>query len=147
MLLRRGQGVSCRSTGRVECFRRLSHKEGSISGGGAGVCTCDIQLYQRMGFREDRQAILEALQQGAYAFELRGVPGRNLFQSGTVSAAFVVDAIKSTRGPQARSDVHHQRPDVTVWIMKPTYQGQRWYIKCYLDGGTAWFVSVHPAER
>jgi len=99
-----------------------------------------------MGFRDDRRAMLEAIRKGDYAHELRGVPGRNHLQIGTVDIEFVVGLIQATRGHQATSAVHHQRPEVTLWIMKPLHQGQQWYVKCYLHGAILWFISIHPRE-
>jgi hypothetical protein len=106
-----------------------------------------------MGFREAKRDFLEALKNGRVSHESRaGQDDKNWILSGQIDHEEAADIVNATRGNQAGSSPHHLSPDIEVWIFKPTYKGDRWYVKGYLKGSDFQLVelrllSFHPSER
>ena len=106
-----------------------------------------------MGFREAKRDFLEALKNGRVSHEIRaGQDDKNWILSGQIDHEEAPDIVNATRGNQAGSSPHHLSPDIEVWIFKPTYKGDRWYVKGYLKGSDFQLVelrllSFHPSER
>ena len=102
------------------------------------------------GFHRARQRVLTALQAGNIQFEARDViEGKNLLDTGEVSAAEVARLIRRCRGHQQKEVPHHWDREVTCHIFCPEDHGERWYIKVYFEpnNGSAIFISVHHPNR
>lgn len=107
-----------------------------------------------MGFRDVRNVLIRALRAGSYQHELRGVvAGKNLLDTGEVSAEEVVSLLQCCRGDQYESSRYHYDSRVVVHIFHPRKGGVGWYVKCYIlpagegaDYGAV-FISVHRSEH
>lgn len=106
-----------------------------------------------MGFRDAKRDFIEALKDGRISHETRsGQADKNWIFSGRLDLAEAADIVAATRGNQASSSPNHLNPDVEVWIFKPTYKGDCWYVKGYLKDEEFQIVelrllSFHPSER
>ena len=98
-----------------------------------------------MGFKDDKQAILAMLLQGLYLHETRAFQAeKNWLSTGDITREKAREIVSMVAGRSAESSPHHAVPGIKIWIFKPECEGQRWYIKCYLDEGTLTFISFHP---
>ena len=78
-----------------------------------------------MGFREERERLITALDEGRFQNEIRGaVEEKNLLAIGEVSAQEVIGMLRRCRGDQHRSSPHNRDRNVRE----------------------AWFISVHRSE-
>jgi len=103
--------------------------------------------YIVMGFRETRQRLIAALEDGRFQHEIRGaVEEKNLLAIGDVSAREVIAMLRRCRGNQHRSSPHARDRNVTVHEFMPLVSRERWYIKAYFLEDEAWFISVHRSE-
>lgn len=106
-----------------------------------------------MGFREAKRDFVDALKDGRVSHESRaGQDEKNWILSGRLDLEEAADIVSATRGNQASSSPHHLSPDIEVWVLKPTYGGDRWYVKGHLKGDDFQLVelrllSFHPTER
>lgn len=104
-----------------------------------------------MGFDQDKKLLLAALITGEFLLEARESQDlKNLLASDqdfTLQSAY--DIVNATRGNQARLDYHHQDPSQPIWILRPNWNRERWYVKCYIDCHTdlVYFVSFHRSEE
>ena len=100
-----------------------------------------------MGFREERERLITALDEGRFQNEIRGaVEEKNLLAIGEVSAQEVIGMLRRCRGDQHRSSPHNRDLNVTVHEFMPVINRERWYIKAYFLEDEAWFISVHRSE-
>ena len=98
-----------------------------------------------MGFKDDKQAILEMLRQGLHLHETRAFQAeKNWLSTGDITQEKAWEIVSKVSGRLAESSPHHAVSSIKTWIFKPEWEGQRWYIKCYLDEGTLTFISFHP---
>jgi hypothetical protein len=98
-----------------------------------------------VGFNDDKQAILEMLIQGFYLHETRAFQAdKNWLSTGDITQESAWAIVSKVTGRTAESSPHHADPEIKVWVFKPECEGQRWYIKCYLDEGALTFISFHP---
>lgn len=106
-----------------------------------------------MGFKKVKSAFLTALENNSLTHETRTSIGeKNWIASGRLSTEEARAIVALTTGNQANSSQHHFDPNIDVWVFKPTHQGQRWYVKGYLDGDELRLVelrliSFHPSEE
>ena len=102
-----------------------------------------------MKMKPTRTKLIAALEGGDYIAQPReDEPSKNLLATGDVEASEVVEMLKACRGEYFDSDVLHGESETMVYIFKPMYQGDRWYIKGYFveqpaTGEIAVFISVH----
>lgn len=113
-------------------------------------CTTYVVQYRerRVGFREARDRLIEALRKGRYEHEARQArTEKNLFAVGDVSADEVVTLLYRCRGDQHEDSPHHWDRATTVHEFKPVVKGHQWYIKAYFDPDDrsegVVFISVH----
>jgi len=104
-----------------------------------------------VGFERDKRTILAVLLAGEYLLETREAQAlKNLLASDQdITSQVAYDIVNATRGNQARQDCHHQDPNQPIWILRPTWNKERWYVKCYIDCQTdlVYFVSFHRSEE
>lgn len=101
-----------------------------------------------MGFRNARDRLVEALEEGRFEHEARKTKSeKNLLAVGDVSAERVKTLLHRCRGDQHEESPHYWDPETTVHEFEPVVDGESWYIKAYFqsDGNTvsATFISVH----
>lgn len=100
-----------------------------------------------MGFKSAKAALVRALKSGDFEHEAREAE-KNLLAVGDVEPAQVAKLVLRTHSSEYEASPHHWDRSVTVHTFRPTVESRRWYVKAYfLDeaGGTATFISVHPA--
>jgi hypothetical protein len=97
-----------------------------------------------MGFKEIRAVLIEALRSRQYRNEERlDAAEKHLLASGSVDEDFVIRLLLRCPGWEYSTSRHHFY-DVDCHIFTPTMDGERWYVKAYLERGRAVFISVHP---
>ncbi|MCA9791031.1 MAG: hypothetical protein KC910_04520 [Candidatus Eremiobacteraeota bacterium] len=101
-----------------------------------------------MGFKDDKGKILEDL--GTLNFDHQGRSGRteeeNLLAAGLLTPEEAIEIVKCTLGTQHENQAHHQVGYPPIWILKPTFQGETWYVKGYFLAEQTWFISFHPSK-
>ncbi|MFQ5791111.1 MAG: hypothetical protein ACE5JI_11630 [Acidobacteriota bacterium] len=101
-----------------------------------------------MSFRESRQALILALQEGRYEHEARDAQAeKNKLAVGELGDAEVIRLLRRCRGTQYSESPHDCDPGVTVYLFRPESGGESWYVKAYFLSDKAVFISVHPSER
>ena len=99
-----------------------------------------------MGFKEVRARVIEALETDQIEHDQRaGIDEKNLLRTEEVTAAFVVKLLHRCSGYQYETSRHHFNPDAVCHVFTPELRGERWYVKVYLLGASAVFISVHPS--
>ena len=99
-----------------------------------------------MGFKEDKQTILAALLSGSYLHEPRMFQAeKNWLSTGDLTKEQALEVLSKVVGREAEFSLHHFDANLKVWVFKPEWGNQRWYIKCYMDDGTLTFISFHPS--
>lgn len=106
-----------------------------------------------VGFQDARHRVIRALRAGEYQHEIRAVvEGKNLLDTGDVTADEVVLLLQRCRGDQYSSESHRAVSAVPVHIFRPVERGAQWYIKVYFldvdppDTEAAVFISVHRSD-
>ncbi len=105
-----------------------------------------------MGFKRAKQNFLEAFRDGRVVHETRASQAeKNWVSSGEVSLERAHEILSCARGQDGRSDRHDLDDSLEVWIFKPLWQAQRWYVKGFLLDGEIHLVelhliSFHPSE-
>jgi hypothetical protein len=104
-----------------------------------------------MNFKDARRRLIADLIGGRYLHEPRDVAeGKNLLDSGDVTAEEVAVLAKSCRGNQHSKSPHHLIPEVDVHVFQPVSGPDVWYLKVYFlddeDSGITMFISVHKSE-
>lgn len=111
------------------------------------VLTLYVELHT-MGFRDDKIRILDALQ--SLNFDHQARTGKNEDENhlaaGLLSVERAFEIVSATSGRQHENRDHHQVSYPKVWILKPVFQGEVWYIKGYFIGELTWFISFHPSK-
>jgi len=101
-----------------------------------------------MGFSSDKKQILEDLQ--SLNFDHQARTGRdeeeNLLAAGLVSTEEALEIVMCTKGHQHENKRHHQVAFPQVWILKPVFKEECWYVKGYFLGNQTWFISFHPTK-
>ena len=93
---------------------------------------------------------MEALACGRLEHETRSAQDeKNWIVSGRISLEDACSIVAATRGTDAQVVAHHFDPDIELWVFKPQYERQRWYIKGYLVGDEIHLIelrlmSLHP---
>lgn len=102
-----------------------------------------------MGFKEEKQWLLEMLKAGAVVHEFRGLDSeKNWLSDNRLSLEEAVTMVSAARGDQAECRQHHVVPGCNVWIFKVRMNGKDWYIKFHRTGqGRAKILSFHPSEE
>lgn len=107
-----------------------------------------------VGFQDARQRVMRALRAGDYQHEIRAVvEGKNLLDTGDVTADEVVLLLQRCRGDQYSSEPHRAVSAVPVHIFRPVERRTQWYIKVYFldadppDSEAAVFISVHRSDH
>ncbi|PRD17050.1 hypothetical protein CQW29_04790 [Pantoea coffeiphila] len=97
-----------------------------------------------MRFRDVKRRAIHCLTEGAYDHQTRGnIDVKNLFATGQVSEAWVIDLIGGTSSEHYQCSPHHQDSSIDVHIFKPWRLGQRWYVKFFFLEPDIIFISVH----
>ena len=105
-----------------------------------------------MGFKDAKQKFLQALKSGEIQHESRDW-GKNWLAEDRISLEEAISILSQARGQDSPNPTrHHFEPDIEVWIFKPRYNNERWYIKGYwLEGELhileLHLISFHPSER
>jgi hypothetical protein len=94
-----------------------------------------------MEFKQVKACLVQAIKSGNWEAEGRAEGSKNLLKD--IGAELACSIVNATRGTQAESSSHHFLA-VTVWIFKPIYKGEKWYVKFYFAKGT-FVVSFHPS--
>ncbi|HEU0013387.1 MAG TPA: hypothetical protein VFQ45_06870 [Longimicrobium sp.] len=101
-----------------------------------------------MGFKRVRELLIAALAGGRYQHERRSAAAeKNLLSCGAVTANFVVTLLLRCRGDQYSASAHHFDARVRCHVFRPSLGPERWYVKAYLLGTDAVFISVHRSEE
>jgi hypothetical protein len=104
-----------------------------------------------MGFKDAKRKFLQALKDGEIQHESREW-GKNWLAEEQISLDEAISIFSQARGQDSPDSTrHHFDPDVEVWVFKPRYHGERWYIKGYLLEGELHIlelhlISFHPSE-
>ena len=117
--------------------------------------TTRVHFMKRLGFREARTRLRQALAVAAISFEGGDArEGKNLLQTGDVDREFVIQLLDRCQGgPDAfGATPHHYDRGTWVYVFKPRMQGIQWYVKAYFlvedpshpDFGAV-VISVHTA--
>lgn len=97
-----------------------------------------------MGLNEVRALLIEAvLAQRVRHEERADIDEKNLLQNGVVSVAFVIRLLRRCSGWEYGTSRHHFLENVQCHTFTPHVEGERWYVKAYLQAGEAVFISVH----
>lgn len=92
------------------------------------------------GFREAKRKVIAALTSGSFLHEARNeIDAKNKLATGEISAATVVELIKTSTGRGHSRSSHHADPSITVHVISR----RGWYIKFYFVDPDTWFISVH----
>jgi len=92
------------------------------------------------GFKAAKKAAIEALCSGNYQHEARSaIEVKNLLATGEVSAEFVADLLRQSRGSDHSSSPHHRASSIDVHVV----YSRGWYIKFYFIDPDTFFISVH----
>ena len=92
------------------------------------------------GFKAAKKAAIEALVSGNYQHEARNaIEVKNLLATGEVSAEFVADLLRQSRGSDHSSSPHHRARSIEVHVVC----ARGWYIKFYFIDPDTFFISVH----
>jgi hypothetical protein len=98
----------------------------------------------RMGFKEVRTLLVDALRSDQFEFEDReDIDGKNLLAAEKVNAEFVIQLLLRCDGREYECRKHHTLPRVLVHVFTPLLGGERWYVKAYFVSSRAVFISVH----
>lgn len=99
-----------------------------------------------MGFKEVRAQMIDALRSERVRHERRaGGAEKNLLHAEEVTGEFVIHLLLRCSGYQYEASSHHRIPDLVCHVFTPELRGERWYVKVYLLGESAVFISVHPS--
>ena len=96
----------------------------------------------KLGFREVKRRVLEALRTRDYSFEDRAdADTKILLDSGGMTADRLYSILRSCRGEDHSVSPHHALPSVPVHVLKK----DGWYVKFYFVEGipSTMFISVH----
>ncbi|MCU5772522.1 hypothetical protein N5923_16280 [Erwiniaceae bacterium BAC15a-03b] len=97
-----------------------------------------------MGFRDVKREAIRCLLEGAYHHEIRvDIAVKNVFSTGLIDQAGVIELIRKTSGDEYLCTPHHQDADIDVHILRPWKAGCRWYVKFYFIQPNLIFISVH----
>lgn len=100
-----------------------------------------------MGFRQAKSRLLTALGSGELTHESRSVQQlKNLLSTDELSLTEAIRIVSATRGGQADCNPHHFAPEIEVWIFKPVFEGQGWYVKFYDYDDQVVIISIHLQE-
>lgn len=105
----------------------------------------DVRIFAgcRMGFKDAKKAVMEALATGNFQHEARhDINVKNMLMTGDVTPAQVSDIIKKSSGNDHNSTPHHRDASIQVHVIKKS----GWYIKFYFIEPTTWFISVHEVS-
>ncbi|MBP2167343.1 hypothetical protein J2125_000535 [Erwinia toletana] len=97
-----------------------------------------------MGFRDVKREAIRCLLDGAYDHENRiNISVKNMFATGQIDQAGVIELIRKTSGEDYLCTPHHQNADIDVHILRPWKSGCYWYVKFYFIEPDLIFISVH----
>ena len=105
-----------------------------------------------MGFKNAKKKFIEALKSGDIHHEARLAWGKNWIAEKRISEEEAISIISQARGQDSPEPTpHHFDPSVEVWIFKPLYKNERWYVKGYwyeeeLHIVELYFISFHPSQ-
>ncbi|HWK89413.1 MAG TPA: hypothetical protein VNP72_05435 [Longimicrobium sp.] len=100
-----------------------------------------------MGFKRVRELLLASLAERRYQHERRAAAAeKNLLAVGEVSPEFVATLLLRCRGDDYSASPHHFDQRVLCHAFRPWFGAERWYVKAYLLGTDAVFISVHRSE-
>lgn len=93
------------------------------------------------GFTTVKQKVIAALLDGTYQHETgrSNIDTKNLLLMGQVTAGFVCDLMKRSRGQDHSSSPHHQVGSIEVHVIRR----EGWYVKFYFVDPITVFISVH----
>ena len=82
----------------------------------------------RMGFKEAKRRLIEALQNVAYQHDTRkNAYAKNMLQTGRISAERLCEIVKRCQGQDHQTSPHHGDRNVEVHILVR----EGWYLKFY----------------
>ncbi len=93
-----------------------------------------------MEFKRAKSELIQAIHAETYLIEYRSDRGKNLLPS--MDRETAAEIVGRTKGNQASSSAHHEAPALTVWVFKPEFQGESWYVKFYFTANTV-VISFH----
>lgn len=97
-------------------------------------------LNDKVGFKEARRRLINALQQGTFLHEARSqVDTKNLLQMGQITTDDLCEVVKRCSGQHHEMSPHHTVADVDVHILRR----DGWYVKFYFVDPDTIFISVH----
>ncbi len=106
-----------------------------------------------MGFKDAKKIFLTAIERDAVVHDYRHSDDKNWLARNLISSEQAVRILSQARGQDTPSpSPHHFLPGVDIWVFKPLYQNERWYVKGYCIDGELHLVelhliSFHPSER
>lgn len=97
-----------------------------------------------MGFKEVKRKAIECIKNDHVRHVARGVE-KNLFASGELTSAEVINIIGSCQGDCYETDKHHFL-DIEVHILRPRGKYDGFYIKFFFVEPDILFISVHLSD-
>lgn len=105
-----------------------------------------------MGFKDAKRIFISAIAADEVQHERRTAWGKNWLADKQLSNEQAASIVSQTRGQDASPPTpHHYLPGVEVWVFKPLYNNERWYVKGYwtedeLHLVELYLISFHPSE-
>ena len=104
-----------------------------------------------MGFKDAKEKFLQGLRDGVIQHESREW-GKNWVLEERISLEEAIDILSQARGQDCpKPTSHHFDSEIEVWVFKPRYNNDRWYVKGYwleeeLHLLELYLISFHPSE-
>ncbi|MFA5506737.1 MAG: hypothetical protein WC314_27560 [Vulcanimicrobiota bacterium] len=105
-----------------------------------------------MGFKVAKRIFISAIAADEVQHEHRSAWGKNWLADKQISNEEAASIVFHARGQDTPPPTpHHFLPDVEVWVFKPLYKNERWYVKGYwiedeLHLVELFLISFHPSE-
>lgn len=105
-----------------------------------------------MGFKDAKQLFISAIRADEVQHEHRSAWGKNWLADKRISNDEAADIVAQARGQDTPPPTpHHFLANVEVWVFKPLYNNERWYVKGYWIGDELhlvelFLISFHPSE-
>lgn len=105
-----------------------------------------------MGFKDAKRIFISAIEADRVQHEYRTAWDKNWLADKRLSIEEAVSIVSQARGQDTQHPTpHHFIPGVEVWVFKPIYNNERWYVKGYwiedeLHLVELYLISFHPFE-
>lgn len=101
-------------------------------------------MTEKCGFKAAKKGVINCLTNKDIQHELRNnIDEKNLLANGEISADYLIEILKKSRGNEYENSPHHLDKNIEVHIIKTKFDGVDWYIKWYFSSPECVFISVH----